>query len=263
MSQCACRELLKKLRIFWALIRRDLFVLGKNYRRMVIDALFVTATQATIFLKLFPLLGMPPAFATPIYVGTSIGFVFFLGFASASALTEDLERNRFIDYYLTLPISRHWILAKYVVSFAIENSIIIAPLVIAVVGLSVGFKQTSWFYFLFFYPTTLSFLGLLFLMFGMRYKPLWFRSNIWPRRLLPMLFFNAGLSTWWNIYNFSPVIAYLMLLNPMSYASEGLRATLLEGNYLPVWFCMGAFTLFALPIIWLLNKSIKTRLDPV
>jgi len=255
---------LTNFKIFLALIRRDMLVLSKNYRRMIIDSVSVVATQALVFGKLFPLMGMPPELAAPAYIGTATGFAIFLGFGHASNLTEDLERNRFFDYYLTLPISKHWVLARYIVSFAIENGIVVAPPLVIATGLLTGLRNANWPAFIVFYPFVLAFFGLLFLMFGMRYRPLWFRSNIWPRRLMPLIFFTCGISTWQAVHAFSPTIAYLMLLNPVTYAPEGMRSALLGGNaYLPVPVCIGALIMFSIPLVWLLNQSIQRRLDPV
>ena len=230
---------------------------------MVTDALVVTVTQVIVFGHLFPLIGLPRELAAPIYVGVATNFAFYLGFVNATNISHDIEHGQLINYQLTLPLAKRWIIAKYVLSFIIENSLIITPIIVVATAL-IGGLQNIQAIFLILYPIMLAFFGLLFFMFGVRYEPRWLRLNVWPRRLIPLMFFSGIVSPWHTVYAFSPVVAYLMLLNPITYAADGMRSSLLATALcLPAWLCTSALILFAIPVLLLLNQSIKRRLDPV
>jgi ABC-type polysaccharide/polyol phosphate export permease len=60
----------------------------------------------------------------------------------------------------------------------------------------------------------------------------------------------------------SPFIAKLLLLNPIIYAYEGLRASVLgQAGYLNIWFCFAMLWLTSLSLGFFALNRLKHRLD--
>jgi len=87
-------------------------------------------------------------------------------------------------------------------------------------------------------------------------------DNIWTRILFPMWFLGGFQFTWKTVYHISPPLAYINLLNPLTYALEGGRAAALDpAQSLPYWLCIGALMLFTILFGYLGIQNLKKRLD--
>ncbi len=71
-----------------------------------------------------------------------------------------------------------------------------------------------------------------FFSFSLYYEYDWFLENIWARRINPLVVFASFFFTWKAAHRFSPKISYIMLANPFTYISEGMRATLIGDHHL-------------------------------
>lgn len=256
------------IRVFWALLRRDLKVLRSKLRSMLIDGAILVATNVLIFGKLFPLIGMPSHFVAPLFLGHSISMLLLsLGYSLGLKIVFDIQYNRFIDYHLTLPVSKTWLFLSYIVSFMIEAFIITIPLVtlgIVLLGDAFAAMTGNWFIFFGVFLLNLLFISTLFLSFSFYYDPDYFRDNLWGRRLIPLLLFSTTTLTWRTVANFLPRASKLFALNPFTHNTEALRAALLGGpEYLPLWFSVVGMIFWIGFNCWLLAQGIIKRVDPV
>jgi len=254
--------------VFWALLRRDLTLLKKSLRTKFIDSLFILVPAVITFGHLFPLLGMPTAFIPSLFIGAGCVFIFFrLGYAFVMPIAYALPHGHIFNYQLTLPLPKRWLLAEYVTYFIIETALITAPLIIigiVLLGPLFTIVETNWLLFMITYLLTLILFGLLFLSTCFVYEFTWFRDNLWPRRLGPLLNFSTALFTWSAVKKFSPFISKLLLLNPITYVTEGLRASLLGGHeHLPLILCIPALIFWILFFCWQLKRGLYKMLDPV
>lgn len=255
------------LRVFIALMRKDMRIAFANLPGLILDCLFPALAQVLMFGYLFPLLGMPINMVGPIYLGSIMPLFFQLGYSLTMHMGFDMESNRFIDYQLTLPISKPWLFATYITSNMVETGLAIAPLLaLGIVLLPAHFviAHINWLALAVIFPLILLFFSTFFLVIAYRYSFWWIRSNFWPRRMLPLFFLSAGLVTWNKVFIFWPSLAYAMLLSPITYVTEGLRVTLLGGpDYIPALYCIGGLSIFIAINCVLLATGIRTKLDPV
>ena len=123
--------------IFFALITRDIKVLRLRLKDLIIDGLILVCVTVLIFGYLLPLLGMPTSLIAPVFLGNSLCFFLAsLGYNFAMRMVYDLKFNRFIDYFLTLPLPKRWLFSYFVASFIIETSIVTWPFIIRVARIS-------------------------------------------------------------------------------------------------------------------------------
>ncbi|MFZ5954672.1 MAG: hypothetical protein ACOYT8_06275 [Candidatus Dependentiae bacterium] len=255
------------VRVFFALLRRDIRFIGHTLLKDLIDAGILCLLQVLVFGRLLPLLGMSIANVGPLYLVNICQILFLLGFNLAFNLVFDLKFDRFIQYHFTLPISKRWLFAQYVCSFMLKCITISLPLVSLGLFLLrdiILLSHANWLQFGIMYTTSMIFFALLFLTLSFKYEYKWFLDNIWPRRLSPLFLLSASFFPWYKVKAFSNFFGYLFLLNPITYIIEGFRTTLLGGNYyLPFWLCLSVLVCSIAGLIVLLTNAVYKRLNPV
>ncbi len=252
---------------YFALVRRDLLVVRQQLRSALIDTGVQLFIQVITFGALFPAMGVPDNLIAPLFVGGIAMQLLFFGMGFGIKTLFDVKFNRFIDYRLTLPLPKRWLFAASITYFCIEALIVTLPLfTIGVILLADAFAEMAPHWILFFvtYLLMLCLYGILFLGLSLYYTFDWFMQNLWPRRLTFLLMMSPLFFVWYKAFQFSPWLARLMLLSPLTYTAEGLRATLIGGdNYIRPYFCIPMIVLWIIIFTWLTAKGIKKRLDPV
>lgn len=254
--------------ILKALLARDMKVLKSRLGDLIIDGLILVAIAVLVFGNLLPMLGMEKKLIAPIFLGNSVSFFLAsLGYNWALRMVYDLRFDRFIDYFLTLPLPKAWLFAYYISSFIIEAMIVTIPMVTAgIIALGNNFGPINGNFILFFgmYFLALLFWGLFFLGSAFVYHYQWFKSNMWARRIMPFFALGPAFFTFNTIMHIAPLSGNLMFLNPVTYIIEGLRASLLGGNeYLSLSICLcGSIVVIGVMYVRL-HYGIYKQLDPV
>jgi ABC-2 type transport system permease protein len=89
-------------------------------------------------------------------------------------------------------------------------------------------------------------------------------TTIRQRILFPIWFLGCYQFTWYMLYQASPAIAYLNLLNPVVYVLEGMRGTINTGlPTIPYSICILAMIFFTALFAYLGIRNFKKRLDCV
>jgi len=256
--------------VFFALLRRDLHVMKKNILGDMIDAMIYMVITLIVFGKLLPLIGMKPAFIAPLYIGSSLFFTLATrGYALAMTIVYKIafENLGLFGYHLTLPIDRKWLFAEYVTYFVIETCILTLPLLLIgtyILTTFIDLTIYSWPLFLCMYLLMVILFGLFFIGSAFTYSFHWFRANLWPRRIDFFMVFSSTFFPWQAVHNFSPIVSYIMLLNPITYAMEGMRNALFGTPIpIPLWFCMLVMVMsIGICGLWL-HAGIRKTIDPI
>lgn len=254
--------------IMCAMIRKDIFLLKNKTVDVLVNSAIVLSIELITWCYLYPLIGMPKDLILPMFVGwpllnimINLGYCFSMKYTLGALYTG----YGFMEYDLTLPLPTSYILTHYIVSFLIEACVSTLPLIIG--GLSVlsymGSAYTgSLFLFCIIYVATLIILGITFLALSFWYPNQWFENNLWPRRIGPLITFAAIFAPWTKIYAFSKPIGIIMLLNPLTYVTEAMRAALLGNDgFIPLWICIVIMIKTFIFTAWWMQKSVRKKLD--
>ena len=89
-------------------------------------------------------------------------------------------------------------------------------------------------------------------------------EKAWVRVVFPLWFFGGYQFPWVVMHTRLPYLAYLNLLNPITYCLEGFRAAVLgQAGYINFWVCLGMLLLLTLVVaVWGVSK-LQKRLDCV
>lgn len=258
---------LQYLRTFGALVYRDFKFILSELSTRVIDGLVIATMQILVIAYFLPIMGMPSYLIGPLFIGMITQIVFSAGYNIAFKYANDLHHARFINYQMALPLPKIWLFSQIVLSFMIELLMITLPIIVfgsVVLSSSLPMNPPSWILLMVMYLLNLLFYSLLFLHVSFSSTYTWFLDNVWARRLTPLFFLGCGYYTWKGLFIFNESIAYLFLLNPVTYVHEGLRSALFgQENYLPLLMCMLAVSSACLMLGYLLARAIYKRLDPV
>jgi ABC-2 type transport system permease protein len=253
------------LATFNALLYTDLCLFKKVIFDKTIDLAIWVSTTMFVMSYLLPLFGVSAEFGALNLVGLAASAGLFELFPAVSVMISDFEHDRMIDYYFTTPLPSWMVFFKTMVFSAIQS------LFLAAIALPVGFLflkeplawgSVSWLNFIAMLVAMSLFYGAFTLFVTSFVKTSDGMGSVWMRIVYPLWFMGGFQFTWYSLKAVFPACAYLILLNPITYIMEGLRAAALgQAGYLPFWVCLQVVLLSTMLCGWIGIKRLLKRLD--
>ncbi|AUS81168.1 ABC transporter [Actinoalloteichus sp. AHMU CJ021] len=234
-------ELGTALRVFGALLSRDFYVTGKDLSGFLVKTLLQPFLMLFIFGKVLADLGfIAPGFAQLLFPGV-IALNGFLGALQATAMpmVMDFSFTKEIEDRLLAPVSMSVVALEKVVFGALRG------LMSGVVMIPIGFlilDGVSWDpagllpAFLMLVMCSLAAAGVGMVM-GTFVPPAKI-DIVFTATLTPLMFTGATQFPWHGLAHL-PWFQFVCALNPLTYASEGMRDVLLDNSVqtIPYWLC--------------------------
>lgn len=222
-----------------ALLRRDIKVFLKTFFDNIIDSSIIITCTYAVYGYLLPQMGMSSALLGPIFMGVIILVAINILYDRALRDMVDLTFTHYIDYQIMLPLRLRWLLCKYIISYSIDFLLSVIPLFLLGLVLYNPFMDSAYYRFDQFFISLLLVglviaTGFLLEIFFVSFE--WFRENTFARILSPMILLGSVYFPFMPVYKAFPWIGKLLLLSPVTYMAECLRATLLDPqDYMPLW----------------------------
>lgn len=216
---------------------------------------------------LLPVLGMTNEFGKLVLAGVIVSIGIIETYSVVALIISDLEGDRAISYYLTLPIPPALVFLRIVVYQALFFTAICLLLYSpcnACLPEPIAYGAVHWPKFIAILLCTNFFHGALIVWSATYVADMRMLGKIWSRVLHPMWFFGGFQFTWAMMSKKSVWLGYVVLLNPVIHATEGMRSALLGGEgYVPFWVCIT--TLLGAAVIMSMHGIArwKKRLDVV
>ena len=265
MKKAVVKRIKSYLRIFWQLLKTDLYILKQSAIDEIINSTIWFACVVVIFAYIFPHLGMDKDYGVFIAVGAIVSAVFWSAWTTSTVFIADFEGNKTITHFLTLPIPNTLVLIKQIIGYAIKSAttgILILPLAKLLLWNQLSLAQFSPFKFTLIFSAVSLFIGSLSLLMTSFVKNINYVSNISMRFLFPIWFFGGANYSWEILYNIYPTLAIALFANPLLHAMEGMRAAVLgQQGYLNFWICLPSLLGFTFLFGWLGIVRLKKRLD--
>lgn len=254
-----------QLRILGWLVWRDILLIRRSFFSKSIDGVIWAFNGILISSYVLPLLGMPSTYGSFIWVGTIVTLSFFESFASADLMVRDIEDNKQIEYLLTIPLPAPLVLANYVIYFALDGlvlSALLLPIGKLVLMDRLDLSNLVIGKFLLVWLLSNVFFGV-FSLWIVSWAPTSMRIQSLRRRLQnPLWNFGGAQFPWLILYKALPPIAYLTLINPVTYSFEGMRSAILgQSGFINFWVCAGALGIFIVIFSCWALYLMKKRLD--
>ncbi len=232
---------------FLALLARDVHVARRN----AIQLLFQTFLQPLLFVFIFGrvMVGsgyMPPAYKSLLLPGIMAITMVFTGiWAVAMPLIAEFQWTREIEDRLLAPIDISWVAIEKVLAGLIQAMIaglIVLPLGQLILRPGLEFNiSPGLFILMVILVAAFSAAGGLALGCSMDQQHI---GLMFSMVLTPMIFFGCTYYPWSALDKF-PILQKIVLINPLAYASEGLRASVVpQFSHIPTGFILLALVFF-------------------
>ena len=255
------------LNIFWHMLKTDFLIYKDAITDGFVDATIWFVSTILIFAYVFPAIGMQQTFGPFMAVTSIVSCSFWDIWATSTIFISDMEGNKTINYFLTLPIPHYFVFIKQILGYALKAGI--PSLVILPLGKIFLWKQLDLTHFsvpkfILIYILINIFVGAFSLLITSTIKDLHHMGKVGIRFLFPLWSFGGAFYSYKIISTLSPKLGYLNLTNPLLYAMEGIRAAVLGQNgSMNFWLCVIMLTAFTILFAWWGIFRLKKRLDLV
>lgn len=239
---------------FGAMLARDAHVARRN----AIQLFFQTFLQPLLFVFIFGRVMvssgyMPPQYKSLLLPGIIAISMTFTGiWAVAMPLIAEFQWTREIEDRLLAPISMNWIAIEKVIAGllqALVAGLVVLPLGWLVLRPGIDIQMGNPLLF----AVTILLVGGFAACGGLALGCSMNQQHIglmFSMVITPMIFFGCTYYPWSALDKF-PILQKIVLINPLVYASEGMRATLVpQFSHLPVVAVVGALAFFDLLLLW-------------
>ncbi|MGA9473851.1 MAG: ABC transporter permease [Terriglobales bacterium] len=248
---------------FFALLGRDAHVARRN----VVPLILQTFLQPLLFVFIFGrvMVGsgyMPAAYKSLLLPGImAISMVFTGVWAVAMPLIAEFQFTREIEDRLLAPIDISWVAIEKVVAGLIQAvvaGLLVIPLawIILRPGLELHIASPLLFFVITLLVAGFSSCGGLALGCSVNQQHI---GLMFSMVMTPMIFFGCTYYPWSALAKF-PILAKIVLINPLVYASEGLRATLVP-QFPHLWLpaVLVALTVFDILLLFVGLRQFRNK----
>ncbi len=240
-------------RTFFALLGRDAHVARRNFVPLLLQTFLQPLMFVFIFGRVMVSSGyMPATYKSLLLPGImAISMVFTGVWAVAMPLIAEFQFTREIEDRLLAPIEISWLAIEKVIFGTLQAMIaglVVIPAAWLLLRPGVGLNLHS--------PVSFICVTLLVALFsacgGLALGCSISQTHIglmFSMVLTPMIFFGCAYYPWSALDHF-PILQKVVLINPLVYASEGLRGTLVpQFPHLPMWVIFVGLTIFDLALL--------------
>lgn len=256
---------LSNMRIVKALLYRDLIILSKTIVDNLIDTSIIVVFTYLLYGYLLPLMGMSEQMVAPVFMGVIILVIINITYDRALRDANDFAFIHFIDYQRTLPLPKSWLLAKYVISYAIDLFLASCPVLLfgrILFARFLDLSHANYVQFGLMYFLIIVVISTTFFCEALAVPFSWFRENTFPRLVIPATLLGCIYYPWQKVGSILPVLSKFFLLNPVVYMVEGLRSSLLGSDvFIPGWICIVILTGVFIGNSILISKVAQKRLN--
>ncbi len=253
--------------LFLQLMRKDLLQFRRVYAGKFFDTCFLFFTNVIVFAYFLPQFIAFSDYGPFILIGAIASFGLFDIIAQVSELIFDVEGDRAINFTLAMPAPSWVVFGQIALKWAANNFLLCIPLFL--VGKLILWAQFDLWKInipklLLIYVTSCLFFGFFSLWLTSILRKVKSLSSLFLRFINPLFMFGGFFFTWQSTFELSPILGYVILINPMIYVMEGMRAAALgQEGYLPFWICVIVLWGFILTLGACALNILKKRLDCV
>lgn len=216
---------------------------------------------------IWPSVGMSESFGVFMALGSIVSCCFWDSWGLSAQFVADMEGNRVINYYTTLPLPAWLFFVKQVVFYAIRSmvpALVMVPLSKLILWNKLDLSGLLMGKFVVIFILTSIFCATLSLCMTSLVHDMSSIDNISIRFLFPIWFFGGSQFSWQTLYGVAPIFAFANLLNPLIYAMEGMRVVFLgQAGYLPFWICVCSLIFYSVALGYIGTHRLIKRLDCV
>ncbi len=249
----------------WYLLQTDFKIFKRTIGDKLINFFIWASATASVSTYLLPAFGLEKSYSNFMAATIVACAGLFEVFPSVVGLVTDFEGNNITSFYLTLPIPSWLIFVRNMIFYAVNAamlSIFVIPISKLILWHRFDISQLNLPKFVIIFLLVNIFYATYIIWITSRVMSIEKIGNVWMRFVFPIWFLGGFQFSWKVLYDFSPLFAYLDLVNPMIYIMEGTRAAVLgQAESLNFWLCAFMLALFCIACGWHGILRLKKRLD--
>lgn len=257
-------------RVALNVLYRDLYVFYQSLGRSVINFGLIVPVVLTLAFGYFlpnTMIANPSILqTTTMFAGSILWAMFPFAFSIQSSLLHDLRHERYVDYQLTFMPAYALIIQRIVFCSLVvaAHMIFYFPLAKLIMRSTFDTSNTQWLgLFILIYAGAL--LCSAYNLFMVNYANSMPKvRSYWVRVNFPLIQLGGFFFSWKTLYAYNKTLAYLCLLNPFTYITEGLRRAILGSEqYFSLSVCVGALFVFSMFFALLALYFFRRNVDPI
>ncbi len=258
-------RLMWNIRVCARLIWRDMAVFKPHFYNRLINS-FIWVTMTTLVFQYIGFGDTSDSIGLFMVCASAATAGFFEVMDNVCATISDLQGERSITYALTLPVPQSVVFVRIALSNALQGmaiALFILPLSKLLLWNHFPLEQVSIPKILLIFALAQLFYGFFSLWLICMIKNVDAIGNVWNRVIFPLWLLGCYQFSWAMLVAKNPAVAYLSLaLNPLVFATEGLRAAVMgQEGYLPFWWCCAALVFFTTLVGAVGTIKMKQKLD--
>ena len=253
--------------VFKNLLAVDFQIFRENLFDKIIDLFTWVVCTLLIMGYVMPMLGLSNDYGIFQMAGLVASAGLFEIFPNVMNLISDFEGDKLISYELILPVPSWLIFIKLITNYAASAlilALIVIPMSKIILWNQFDMTKISIIPFILMMIIISIFYGVFTLLIASMVKTVQTIRKVWMRFLFPLWILGGFQFSWFILHKLVPNLAYLNLLNPITYVMEGLRAALLgQEGYIHYVYCILALIIFSILFGYIAIARLKKRLDYV
>jgi ABC-2 type transport system permease protein len=255
------------VQVFFQLLKRDLTIFKRGYWGKLFDMVIIFATNVLIFGYFMPGEGLSANYGPFLLIAAigSFGLIEIVG--KVAFLLNDIEGERAISQLLIMPIRSELVFIYMGVFWALSAlflSLFLFPIGKLLLWTRFDLTAISYVRLIPIFLTGNLFFGSFALWLTSVIPGISSLNTLWARYIIPLWMFGSYFFSWETAYQLNPVIGTLLLINPVVYVIEGMRAAALgQVGYLPYWVSLLVLWGFIFLCTTHAIKRLKKTLDCV
>lgn len=225
----------------------------------------VFATNVIIFGYFMGGQGLSESFGPFLLIAAigSFGLIEVVG--KVALFLSDLEGEKAISQILIMPIKSHWVFLYMGIFWALSSAflaILLFPMGKLLLWSRFDLSAISYLRLIPIFLSGSVFFGVFALWLSSMISSLSSLNTLWLRYVVPLWMFGTYFFSWRGAYEVNPLFGVILLLNPIVYVIEGMRAAALgNAGYIPYWISLLALWVFIFLCATHAIKRLKKRLD--
>ncbi|MCK5632951.1 hypothetical protein KAH94_04330 [bacterium] len=247
------------------LVKTDLIIFKKIALDKWVDMFIWISTMTLVFAYVMPSFGLVKSYGAFMVASMCSTAGLFQAFAYMAEMVADFEGDKIITYHFTLPIPSWLIFIRFIIYYTIAFmflGLLVLPAGKIMLWNSFSLTNVHYGKYALIFIVTNVFYAILALWTTSFVRSLVRIDSVWMRIIYPLWFLGCFQFSWKSLHQASPLLAYIDLINPITYISEGTRAAILgQTGSLNFWWCIIAIIGFIVFGGWHAITRLKKRLD--
>lgn len=261
------KDLAWELHMFKTMLRVDFEQARGTFFAKLVDRFVWVISLILVGGYLLPSMGITSDYGKMLLAAALAGLGMLESYSCIAQIVADLGGDYVLSYYLTLPVSATTIFLRILVYNALFFSaacFLLFPICNIWLPEPIAYGNIHWPKFVTMIFLSNFFHGAVILWGATFVQDMRMLGKIWSRLLHPLWFLGGLQFTWATLAKKSPLLGYLILLNPLIHATDGLRSAVLQNEeYLPFWIMASFLFVATVLAAWHGIRRFKRKLDLV